>query len=73
MINDNFTIYDAKYFNLLEKDHIDEQGHSIYKYQIKVNIDYAVPAVYFICGEGKNCSLLREYFLPDFYNLLQCV
>ena len=57
--DDNFTILD-KYLGNLEKDHIDEEGYSIYTLQVNASTE-ASPVIFFKCGEDRNCSSFKEY------------
>ena len=59
--DDNFTIHsEQKELDNLEKDHIDEEGHSIYTFQVNASTE-ASPVIYFKCGEDRNCSSFKEY------------
>ena len=59
--DDNFTILDEKLvLHNLEKDHIDEEGYSIYTFQVNASTK-AQPTIFFKCGEDRNCSSWKEY------------
>ena len=59
--DDNFTILDEKLvLHNLEKDHIDEEGYSIYTFQVNASTK-AQPTIFFKCGEDSNCSSWKEY------------
>jgi len=59
--DDNFTVYDDyRVLGNLEKDHIDERGYSIYTFQVNASTE-ARPAIFFKCGEDRNCNSLKDY------------
>ena len=62
---DNLTIYSDVLGNL-EKDHIDEEGYSIYTFQVNASTK-AQPGIFFKCGEDRNCSSFKEYIKENGY------
>ena len=57
--DDNFSLMNKTEEEFIEKDHIDENGNSIYKIREKADNFYLV--IFFFCGDDKNCSSFYEY------------
>ena len=74
LINVTISLEDDKFFLLkmdgkidnLEKDHIDEEGHSIYTFQVNASTK-AQPGIFFKCGEDRNCNSFKEYIKKQKY------